>query len=128
LIGALSVAGITLIGYLWLHFNSTTIALVLLLGVLAISAVWGLSEAVFMSVTATVALDYFFLPPIGTLTITDPHNWVALVTFLVTAIAVSELSARARREARSAVERRRELSVFTPSASYCSRATARPSC
>ena len=62
-----------------------------------------------MSVTAAIALDYYFLPPIGTFTITDPHNSVALVTFLVTAIAVSELSARARREARSAVERRREL-------------------
>jgi two-component system, OmpR family, sensor histidine kinase KdpD len=108
-IAALSVAGVTLIGFLWLHFNSTTMALVFLLGVLAISAAWGLREAVFMSVTATVALDYFFLPPIGTFFIADPHNWVALVTFLVTAIAVSELSARARREARSAIERRREL-------------------
>ncbi len=109
LIAALSVAGVTLVGYLWLHFNSTTMALVFLLGVLAISAVWGLREAVFMSVTAAVALDYFFLPPIGTFAIADPHNSVALFTFLVTAIAVSELSARARREARSAVGRRREL-------------------
>ncbi len=106
---ALSVAGITLVGYRWLHFNSTAIALVFLLGVLGISASWGWRQAVFMSVAATVALDYFFLPPIGTFTIADPRNWIAVFTFLVTAVAVSELSARARREARSAVERRQEL-------------------
>jgi two-component system, OmpR family, sensor histidine kinase KdpD len=109
LVAALSIAGTTLVGYRWLHFNSTTIALVFLLGVLGVSAAWGLREAVFMSLISTVALDFFFLPPVGTLTIADPRNWIALFTFLVTAIAVSELSARARREARSAVGRRREL-------------------
>jgi two-component system sensor histidine kinase KdpD len=108
-IAALSVAVTTLAGYRWLHFNSTTIALVFLLGVLGVSAAWGLREAIFMSVIATVVLDFYFLPPVGTLTIADPHNWVALLAFLVTSIAVSELSARARREARSAVERRREV-------------------
>jgi len=109
LIAALSVAGITLVGARWLHLNATTIALVFLLGVLGISAVWGLRQAVFMSVVAAVAFDYFFLPPIGAFTIADPQNWVALVAFLITAIAVSELSERARRGARSAVERRQEL-------------------
>jgi len=109
LVAALSVAATTVVGYRWLHFNSTTVALVFLLGVLGVSAAWGLREAVFMSGIATVALDFYFLPPVGTFTITDPHNWIALFTFLVTAVAVSELSARARREARSAVGRRREL-------------------
>jgi two-component system sensor histidine kinase KdpD len=109
LIAALSVAGITLFGYRWLHLNPTTIALALLLGVLGISASWGLRQAVFMSVIATLAFDYFFLPPIGAFTIADPQNWIALFAFLVTAAAVSELSARARRGARSAVERRQEL-------------------
>ncbi len=108
-IAALSVAVITLVGYRWLHFNSTTIALMFLLGVLGISAAWGFREAVLMSVAAAVALDYFFLPPIGAWTIADPQNWIALFAFLVTAVAVSELAARARRGARSAIERRQEL-------------------
>ncbi|MGB0047799.1 MAG: DUF4118 domain-containing protein, partial [Terriglobales bacterium] len=106
---ALSVASITLVGYRWLHFNATTVALVFLLGVLAVSATWGWREAVFMSVAATVALDYFFMPPFGTLTITDPQNWIALLAFLVSAVAVSQLAERARRGARSAIERRQEL-------------------
>ncbi len=106
---ALSVAGITLVGYRWLHLNPTTVALAFLLAVLAISASWGLRQAVFTSVIASLALDYYFLPPIGTFNIVGPQNWIALFTFLVTAVAVSELSARARRGARSAVERRQEL-------------------
>ena len=109
LIAALSVAGITLIGYRWLHLNPTTIALVFLLGVLGISATWGWRQAVFMSVVATLALDYFFLPPVGALAIADPQNWIALFAFMVTALAVSQLSERARSGARSAVERRQEL-------------------
>ncbi len=109
LTAALSIAGITLIGYLWLHFNPTTVALAFLLGVLGISATWGLRQAVFMSIIATVAFDYFFLPPIGAFTIADPQDWIALFAFLATAVAVSELSARARRGAHSAIERRQEL-------------------
>jgi two-component system sensor histidine kinase KdpD len=109
LTAVLSVAAITLVGYRGFHLNPTTLALLYLLGILGISATWGLRQAVFMSVIATLAFNYFFLPPIGTFTIADPENWVALFAFLVTAVAVSELSARARREASSAVERRREL-------------------
>jgi two-component system, OmpR family, sensor histidine kinase KdpD len=109
LIATLSIAGITLVGARWLHLNPTTIALAFLLSVLGISASWGLRQAVFMSVVAALAFDYFFLPPIGAFTIADPQNWIALFAFLVTAVAVSELSARARRGARTAVERRQEL-------------------
>src|ERR1700675_440315 len=109
LTAALSVAGITLVGHRWLHLNPTTIALAFLLGVLGISASWGLRQAVFMSVIATLAFNYFFLPPIGTFNISDPQNWIALFAFLVTAVTASELSERARRGTPSSVERRQEL-------------------
>jgi two-component system sensor histidine kinase KdpD len=108
-VAALTIAGITFVGFRLIHLNPTTISLAFLLGVLGISASWGLRQAVFMSLVATVALDYFFLPPIGALSIANSQDWVALFAFLVTAVAVSELSARARRGARSAVERRQEL-------------------
>ena len=109
LIAALTVAAVTLLGYRALHLNPTTVALAYLLGILTISATWGLRQAVFMSVVATLALNYYFLPPIGTFTIADPQNWIALFAFLVTAVTVSQLSERARRGARSAIERRQEL-------------------
>jgi two-component system sensor histidine kinase KdpD len=89
--------------------NPTTIALAFLVGVLGISTFWGLRQAVFMAVIATLAFNYFFLPPLGTFAIEQPQNWVALFAFLITAVTASELSERAGREARNANERRREL-------------------
>jgi two-component system sensor histidine kinase KdpD len=109
LVAALYVFGITFVGYRWLHLNATSIALAYLLGVLGTSAYWGLRVAVFMSVVATVALNYFFLPPLGTLNIADPQNWIALFAFVATAVTASQLSERARRAARSAIARREEL-------------------
>ncbi len=103
------VVAITLVGHLWLHLNATTVALGFLLGVLGISAFYGIRHAIFMSVIATLAFNYYFLPPIGTFNIADPQNWIALFAFLITAISASELSARARRQGVAAVERRREL-------------------
>src|SRR6202040_4379041 len=102
------VAGITLFYRHILHVNQTTVALSFLLAIVAFSAVWGMAVSVAMSLVAVVAFNYFFLPPIGTLTIADPQNWVALFAFLVTAIIASQLAERARREAQSANERRRE--------------------
>jgi two-component system sensor histidine kinase KdpD len=91
------------------HVNPTTVALSFLLAILIVSATWGLRYAVTMAVLATLLFNYFFLPPVGTFTISDPQNWVALVAFLVTAIIASQLSERARREAMDANRRRREV-------------------
>lgn len=92
-----------------LHVNHTTVALMFLVTVLLTSAYWGLRYAVVLAVGATAAFNFFFLPPIGTFTIADPPNWVALFAFLVTALVASNLSERARSEAEAAKQRRREV-------------------
>jgi two-component system sensor histidine kinase KdpD len=92
-----------------LKVNHTTVALMFLVMVLLTSAYWGLRYAVVMAVGATAAFNFFFLPPIGTFTIADPQNWVALFAFLVTALVASNLAERARREAEGAKQRRREV-------------------
>src|SRR5467141_3925304 len=92
-----------------LHVNQTTVALSFLLAILAVSAVWGMAVSVFMSVLAMLSFNYFFLPPVGTFTITDPQNWVALLAFLITSITGSQLSSRIRKEADEAHRRRREV-------------------
>ena len=68
-----------------------------------------LTISVFMSLVATLAYNYFFLPPVGTFTIADPQNWVALITFLATSVLASDLSTRARNQAAEANRRRREV-------------------
>jgi two-component system sensor histidine kinase KdpD len=92
-----------------IHVNPTTVALSFLLAVLVMSANWGLRCAVFTSFIAALAFNYYFLPPIGTFTIQDPQNWVALFAFLATAVIASELSDRARRETQNANDRRRDV-------------------
>ena len=103
------VAGISFFYRHILHVNQTTVALSFLLAILAVSAVWGMAVSVAMSLLAVVAFNYFFLPPVGTLTIADPQNWVALFAFLVTSIVGSQLSSRIRTEADEAHQRRREV-------------------
>ena len=92
-----------------LQVNHTTVALTLLLAILGISARWGLAEATVASLLAVLGFNLLFLPPVGTLTIQDPENWIALIAFLVTAFTASQLSARARRRAAEAEERRLEI-------------------
>ena len=102
------VGAITAVGFR-LHVNHTTVALMFLVSVLLTSAYWGLRYAVVQAVVATAAFNFSFLPPVGTFTIADPQNWVALFAFLVTALVASNLSERARREAEGAKQRRREV-------------------
>jgi two-component system, OmpR family, sensor histidine kinase KdpD len=92
-----------------LHVNPTTVALTLLLSVLIVSAKWGLLCSLFQAVIAAAAFNYYFLPPVGTFTISDTQNWVALFAFLTTAVIASELSERARKQTDEAVRRRQDL-------------------
>ncbi len=92
-----------------LPVNPTTVALSFLLAILAVSTVWGIAVSVFMSVVAMLAFNYYFLPPIGTFTVADPQNWVALFAFLVVSVLASHLSTRARQQAKDASQRRREI-------------------
>jgi two-component system sensor histidine kinase KdpD len=96
----------------WLHVNPTTVALTLLLFILLLAAEWGLRYAVAISIVATALYNFFFLPPMGTFTIADPQNWLALLAFLATAIVASRLSERARDEASDARARQREVEAL----------------
>jgi two-component system sensor histidine kinase KdpD len=87
--------------------NTTTVALSLLLVVLGVASAYGLGPSILGSVAGMLCFNFFFLPPVGNLTIQDPQNWVALFAFLATAVIASQLSANARARARDA-ERRRE--------------------
>ena len=96
----------------WLHVNPTTVALSLLLLILVLAAEFGLRYAVAVAIVATALYNFYFLPPVGTFTITDPQNWLALFAFLATAIIASRLAQKARDEASDARARQRELEVL----------------
>ncbi len=93
----------------WDIANPTIVALTFLLVVLIVAATSRLWGAVTTSIVAMLCFNFYFLPPVGTLTIADPQNWVALVTFLAVSLVASNLSASARSRAREAEDRRSEL-------------------
>jgi two-component system sensor histidine kinase KdpD len=108
----LSLAGVSLVtlaARALVPVNPTTTGFAYLLIVLLIASTWGFVEALVGSVAATLAFNYFLMPPVGTFTIADPQNWVALFSFLATALIASRLSAKAERRARDAIERQRDV-------------------
>ncbi len=89
--------------------NAITIGFAYLLLVLVVASTWGFIEASILSIAATLTLNYFFLPPIGTLNIAEAQNWVALFTFLTTSLIASRLSTKARQRALDAIERQQDI-------------------
>ncbi|MBX6359882.1 sensor histidine kinase [Pseudacidobacterium ailaaui] len=92
-----------------IHVNPATAALSFLVLVLLVASRWPLAHSIYLSVLCTLLYNFFFLPPIGTLTIADPQNWVALSVFLATGILVSHLAENARRQRSLSEQRRREV-------------------
>lgn len=91
------------------QINSTTTALAYLLVVLFVALFWGSRPALVASVFAVLCLNFFFLPPLYTLSVAHAENWVALFAFFTTALAVGQLSAREKRRAEEAERGEREV-------------------
>jgi two-component system sensor histidine kinase KdpD len=88
---------------------TATAAMGFLIVVLLVAATAPLWVAIATSFAAVLAFNFFFLPPVGTLTIADPQNWTALFALLIVSLVASNLSAIARARTREAVARRDEL-------------------
>jgi two-component system sensor histidine kinase KdpD len=82
--------------------NLITVALVLLLIVLAAATFFGRNPALLASFAAMLVFNYFFLPPVGTWHIAEPQNLIAWAAFTIAALLAGELSAYAGRRSREA--------------------------
>ena len=91
------------------QINPVTVALALLLIVLFVATAWGPKPAILSSLLGVASFNFFFLPPLHTFVINDPENWIALFAFLITAITVGQLSARAKQRAEEANAARQEV-------------------
>jgi two-component system sensor histidine kinase KdpD len=79
--------------------------LVFLTAVVAVAVRYGLWPSILASVAASLCYNFFFMPPIYTFTITDPTNVAAFFFFMLIAILVSNVAARVRTKADSAIGR-----------------------
>ncbi|MFX4813517.1 DUF4118 domain-containing protein, partial [Acinetobacter baumannii] len=85
---------------------------VLLTAVVVVAGRYGLWPSLLATIAASLCYNFFFLPPIYTFTITDPTNVAAFVLFTVVAILVSNVAARVRLQADTAISRVRTTELL----------------
>ncbi|MGA7523156.1 MAG: ATP-binding protein [Acidobacteriaceae bacterium] len=102
-------AALVVVLFRLVRINETTVALVFLMLVLWTASRWRLMYSVYLSLLCTLLYNFFFLPPVGRLTIEDPRNWVALASFLCCSVLVSHLSNQEHRHAEALEQRRHEV-------------------
>jgi two-component system sensor histidine kinase KdpD len=86
-------------------FGIENVDLVFLTAVVVVAVRFGLWPSLLASVAASLCYNFFFLPPVYTFTITDPTNVAAFFFFMLIAILVSNVAARVRSQADSAIGR-----------------------
>ena len=91
-----------------LRFDLGDDLLIYLVAVVAIAVVGGFWPAVLGAVTASLLVNWYFTPPVHTLTIADGKSLLALLLFVTVAVTVSSVvhlaALRARQAARSSEE------------------------
>jgi two-component system, OmpR family, sensor histidine kinase KdpD len=106
----LAVAAVTWVLAHWFRLsNASTVSTTYLMVVLVVAATSRLRVAAMTSIASMLCINFFFMHPVGTFTIADPQNWVALFAFLAVSLVASNLSAVARTQTREALGRRDEL-------------------
>ena len=86
--------------------------LVFLTAVVAVAVRYGLWPSILASIASSLCYNFFFMPPIYTFTITDPNNVVAFFFFMLIAILVSNVAARVRSQADTAIGRIRTTELL----------------
>ena len=86
-------------------FGIENVDLVFLTAVVGVAVRYGLWPSLLASVAASLCYNFFFLPPVYTFTITDPTNVAAFFFFMLIAILVSNVAARVRTQAMTAIGR-----------------------
>jgi signal transduction histidine kinase len=110
LLGAAGIAAVTAVIFgLKQVVPSSTLAGLYVLPVLPVAVVWGGGLGLIVAVGSAVAFDFFFFPPLFTLTPTDTHIEAILVICGVTAVVVGQLASRVRRRTREAESLAREV-------------------
>ena len=82
--------------------NLVSDVLCFLVAVIIVALVGGLFPALSAAIAASLLINYFLVPPLHTLTISDPNDALAIGVFIVVAAAVSsvvDLAARRTRQA-----------------------------
>lgn len=87
------------------QLEEANLVMLFLLGVVWVSSRFGRGPAVLASVLSVAAFDFFFVKPYLTFAVTDTEYLLTFAVMLVTALVISNLTVRLRRQAEAARER-----------------------
>ncbi|MBX9592627.1 MAG: sensor histidine kinase KdpD [Hyphomonadaceae bacterium] len=106
----LAVAGALMLGFALTAITSVpNLSMIFLLAVLFAAVAFGIWPAIYASLLSSLAMNFFFIEPLYTLTIAEPYELLSLLIFLVVSIISATLAGRAREQARLGVRRVRAL-------------------
>jgi two-component system sensor histidine kinase KdpD len=99
-VSALMVAAVTFFGVtIFAVENLANLALLYLIPVMAAATFYGLRAGLATGILSSLAYNFFFLPPLHSLRISDPSNIVTASVLLGVAAVTSQLAARVRLQA-----------------------------
>ncbi|UAK25826.1 sensor histidine kinase [Sphingomonas nostoxanthinifaciens] len=100
LYATLMVAAVTMLGAMMFRFlNIGNVALLYLLPVMAAASLFGLRPGLYAGLASSLAYNFVFLPPVGSLSVSNPENVVSIFVLIGVAIVTSQLTSRVRIEA-----------------------------
>ena len=105
LIAVAVATGISALLWPWIGLPNTD--LVFLTAIVGVAVRFGLWPSLFASAVSALCYNFFFTEPYYTFSIVDPRNVIAVVFFTIVAIVVSNVAARARDLAVTAMARAR---------------------
>ncbi len=118
------VALMTALGRLLLEvIDLGNISLLYLVPVMFAAATFGVRAGLFAGLASSLAYNFFFLPPTGTLTVNNPENVVSILVLLGVAVVTSQFAARVRAQADLAQSNARQNAAL---ASFSRQLTAAP--
>src|SRR5262249_48936653 len=102
-------------GASWLvfkHFALVNIAMIYLLGVVAVSLFFGRGPSILASFLSVAAFDFFFVPPLLTFAVEDTQYLLTFAVMLVTGLTISTLTARVKLQAEAARSREQRTAAL----------------
>ena len=97
---SLLVALVTIFGSGLFHIlDLGNVGLLYLVPVMVAASLFGLRTGLFAGLLSSLAYNFFFLPPTGTLTVSNPENVVSIFVLLGVAVVTSQLTSRVRAQA-----------------------------
>jgi two-component system sensor histidine kinase KdpD len=106
--GVVTVGGVVLRSMMDISTNAAGFVL----ATVAVALVGGLGPALASALLGALLLNYFFVPPLHTLTIAVPENLITLVTMVVVAVLVALVVDSAARRATQAARARTEAALL----------------